>query len=277
MTQSPYFQASSTKFLQRSEGRISYEVTGEGPLLVLVPGMGDLRSSYRFLSPVLVAAGYRVASTDLRGHGESDTTFSSYGDAETADDIGALIGELGGPAVIIGNSMGAGAAVLVATDHPELIKGLVLLGPWVRNGANGAFKRALLRVMMNRRWASAMWKAYLPKLYAGRRPNDFDEYRDRVIKNLRRPGYAKAFSLTTRTDHSLPEARLKSLRVSTLVVMGELDIDWADPFAEAKWIGGTVRGEVLMVPGPGHYPQSQQPDIVSGAVLAFVAKLGLDA
>lgn len=277
MTQDPIVQTSSSRFLQRPEGRISYDVTGEGPLLVLVPGMGDLRSSYRFLTPALVAAGYRVASTDLRGHGESDTTFNTYGDAPTADDVRALIGELGGPAVVIGNSMGAGAAVLVATDHPELVRALVLVGPWVRNGANGAIKRALFRVIMHRRWATAMWKSYLPKLYAGQRPSDFDEYRDTIVRNLRRPGYAKAFSLTTRTDHSLAAAQIARVSVPTLVIMGALDIDFPDPAAEARWIGDAVRGEVLVVPDAGHYPQSQQPKIVADAVLRFITTLDLDA
>jgi alpha-beta hydrolase superfamily lysophospholipase len=41
--------------------------------VVLVPGMSDLRAGYRFLAPALRAAGYRVACTDLRGHGDSDT------------------------------------------------------------------------------------------------------------------------------------------------------------------------------------------------------------
>ena len=52
-----------------------------------MPGLGDLRAGYRFLAPALRAAGYRVACTDLRGHGDSDTTFASYGDEETAADV----------------------------------------------------------------------------------------------------------------------------------------------------------------------------------------------
>ncbi len=70
----------STQFLQRPEGRIAYDVTGEGPLVICAPGMGDVRQVYRFLVPRLVEAGYRVATMDLRGHGESDTTFTAYGD-----------------------------------------------------------------------------------------------------------------------------------------------------------------------------------------------------
>ena len=267
----------ATSYLTRPEGRISYEVAGAGPLVVLVPGMGDLRSAYRYLTPGLVAAGYRVAVTDLRGHGDSDTTFSSYGDVDTAGDLAALVEALGGPAVIVGNSMAAGAGVLVAADHPTLVSGLVLLGPWVRNGANGALQRALFRAVMARPWAATVWKSYLPRLYAGRRPEDFGEYRDRLVANLHRPGYAKAFSLTTRTDHAPAETRLPDVRTPVMVVMGELDPDFKDPTAEANWIGGALHGEVVMVPEAGHYPQSQQPEVTSDAVLRFLGSVRRDA
>lgn len=260
----------TTVYLARPEGRIGYDIAGSGPLVVLVPGMGDLRAAYRFLAPALREAGYRVACTDLRGHGDSDRTFSGYGDVETAGDILALIEELGGPAVVAGNSMGAGAAALSAALQPELVSGLVLIGPFVRNGEIGAIQRLLLRVAMARPWAATAWKAYMPKLYAGQRPVDFAEYRDRVVASLRRPGYAKAFSLTTRTDHGPAQARLVDVATPTLVVMGEVDPDFPNPRAEADWIAETLRGDVVMVPDAGHYPQSQRPDVTAAAVIRFL-------
>ena len=159
-----------TSYLRCPEGRIGYDVAGAGSLVVLVPGMGDLRAGYRFLAPALRAAGYRVACTDLRGHGDSDTTFASYGDEETAGDVIALIEELGGPAVVVGNSMGAGSAVLAAAQRPGLVCGLVLIGPFVRNGKTSATRRLLLRVAMAPPWAAISWKSYLPKLYAAGQP-----------------------------------------------------------------------------------------------------------
>jgi pimeloyl-ACP methyl ester carboxylesterase len=271
MNTSPQHTEQTTRFLARPGGRISYDVAGAGPLVVLVPGMGDLRSSYRYLAPVLVAAGYRVARTDLRGHGDSDTTFASYGDTDTAGDVAALIDELGGPAVIVGNSMGAGAAVLAAAAQPGLVSGLVLIGPWVRNGATGAVQLALFRLLMARPWVTAAWKSYLPKLYAGQRPADFADYRDRLVANLRRPGYARAFSLTTRTDHAPAEARLGDVAAPALIIMGELDPDFPDPAAEAAWIGQQLHGEVVMVPDAAHYPQSQQPEVTADAITRFLA------
>jgi pimeloyl-ACP methyl ester carboxylesterase len=128
----------------------------------------------------------------------------------------------------------------------------------------------MLRVAMAPLWAGITWKAYLPKLYAGLRPADFDEYRARVVRELRRPGYAKAFSLTTRTSHTPAEARLVDIAVPTLVVMGDKDPDFPDPRAEATWIAQALSGEVVIVAEAGHYPQSQRPDVTTDVTLRFL-------
>lgn len=264
----------ATRHLVRPEGRIGYDVQGSGPLVVLVPGMGELRSSYRYLTPLLVAAGYRVATTDLRGHGDSDASFRSYGDVATADDISALIAELGGSAVIIGNSLAAGAAVIVAAHHPEQVTGLVLVGPFVRNPPVSVITRTMFRLLMAPLWIASVWKGYMPTLYAGRKPADFAEYREAVIANLRRPGYGQAFSLTSRqADHDPAEAALGQVAAPTLVVMGERDPDFADPAAEARWIGESLGAQVVMVADAGHYPQSQQPEQTATAVLSFLDRV----
>ena len=262
-----------TSYINRPEGRVAYDVDGEGPLVVLVPGMGDLRASYRFVAPALRKGGYRVARTDLRGHGDSDTTFASYGDVETAGDIVALIEELHGPAVVVGNSMGAGAAAYAAAERPDLINGLALIGPFVRNSKTTAIQRVLLRIAMARPWAPISWNSYLPKLYKGQLPVDFDEYRKSVVSSLRRPGYAKSFSVTTRTDHAVAESHLGGVAAPTLIVMGEQDPDFPDPRAEADWISHILHAAVVMVPDAGHYPQSQQPEITTSAVLDFLEEV----
>lgn len=271
MNTNPAATGSSTRYLDRPEGKVAYDIQGEGPLVVLVPGMGELRSSYRFLAPALVQAGYRVAATDLRAHGDSDTSFSSYGDVATASDIHALIGHLGGSAVVVGNSLAAGAGVIVAAEHPDDVAALVLVGPFVRNPKSSGVMLALFRAMMAPLWVARVWKSYMPSLYAGRKPVDFDEYRTAVYDSLRRPAYGKAFSLTTRqTDHTPAEAALPSVTAPALVIMGDKDPDFPDPTAEAHWIGDTLRGEVVMVADAGHYPQAQQPDATATAVIGFL-------
>ncbi len=262
------------RYLVRKEGRIAYDIQGSGPLVLLVPGMGDLRSAYRFLAPALVASGYEVATVDRRGHGDSDTSFSTYGDVPTASDLAALITELGTSAVVVGNSMAAGAAVIVAADHPDLIKGLVLVGPFVRQPASdNLFTRLFMRLLMAPIWAAAVWQAFMPRLYAGELPQDFSDYRRKVIASIRRPGYARAFSLTTRADHRRAAASLSRVDTPTLVVMGRKDPDFKDAQAECEWIAQALSGRAVMIDDAGHYPQSQQPERVSVAVLDFLAEV----
>ncbi|WP_425861897.1 alpha/beta fold hydrolase [Arthrobacter sp. TWP1-1] len=264
----------TTQHLAVPGGMIAYDIQGTGPLLLLVPGMGDLRAAYRFLTPALVSAGYAVAAVDLRGHGDSDPSFADYGDVETAADITLLLRKLGAPAVIVGNSMGAGAAVIVAAETPDLVDGLVLIGPFVRQPASStAFSRLFLRLLMARPWAAAAWKAYIPKLYAGNRPTDFADYLAAIIASIKRPGYTRAFSLTTRTDHRRAGTCLSDVTSPTLVVMGDKDPDFSDPKGEADWISRTLGGTTVMIEDAGHYPQSQQPELTSAAIIRFLGTI----
>jgi pimeloyl-ACP methyl ester carboxylesterase len=239
--------------------------------------MGDLRTTYRFLVPALVDAGYRVATLDLRGHGDSDATFSSYDDEALASDAIALIEELSGSAYVLGNSMGAAAAAIVAANRPDVVDGLVLLGAFLRNPQVGRVTPVLTRFLMWPPWARTMWKAYLPKLYAGTKPADFEAYRDAMIEAMEAPGKTTAFSRTTKTSHAPAEARLPQVKAPALTVMGTLDPDFPDPKREAEWIASSIGGEILMVDGVGHYPQSQAPEIVNPAVVEFLRELRADA
>ena len=263
-------QAMNTLMLDREGGRIAYDVHGTGPLVICAPGMGDIRQTFRYLVPALVEAGYRVATFDIRGHGESDTTFCSYDDEAEASDLIALAGRLGAPATVVGNSMGSAAGVIAASQRPELIGSLVLVGPFVREPHVSLATRILLRVATAPLWAAPVWKSYLPKLYAGRKPADQAEFAAKANAAMRRKGYASAFSKTTHTLHDTAEAALPGVTVPVLVVMGELDPDFPRPVDEAAWIAQQLRAEVLMVPEAGHYPQSQQPEIVNPAIVAFL-------
>jgi pimeloyl-ACP methyl ester carboxylesterase len=255
-----------TKFLRRPDGRIAYDVRGSGPLVVCVPGMGDLRSAYRHLAPALAEAGFRVATMDLRGHGDSDATFTDYDDVAAGSDALALIEELGGgTAVLVGNSMGAGVAVWAAAEQPEAVVGLALLGPFVREIPIGAAQRAALALALRRPWGPTVWAAYWTRLFPGRPPGDLAEQRARVKASVK-ANWA-AFKATTRTSHAPAEARLGQLRIPTLVVMGERDPDFPDPVAEARTVAELTGGQVLTVPDAGHYPQAEYPEVVSPAMI----------
>ena len=264
-------------WMDRPEGRIAYDTAGAGPLVICVPGMGELRSVYRRTAPALAAAGYRVVTMDLRGHGDSDATFTSYDDVAAGGDILALIEELGAPAVVIGNSMGAGAAAWAAAERPELVSGLVLVGAFVRNPPMNPLVALAFRAMMAGPWAPRVWASYLPKLYPGRQPEDFAEHRDAIVASMRRPGHARAFTRTTRTTHAPVEARLGEVSAPVLVVMGDRDPDFADAAGEARWIAGQLNGDLLLVPGAGHYPHVEEPEQVNPAIVAFTGRVASGA
>lgn len=264
--------APSTEYLERPEGRIAYQTTGSGPLVICAPGMGDLRSVYRFLAPALSEAGFRAVAMDLRGHGDSDATFSEYDDAALGTDLIALAGHLGGRAVLIGNSMAAGAAVWACAEAPDLVAGLVLIGPFVRNGPVGFAAMLAFRLALLRPWGPAAWNAYYASLYPGRRPVDLDEHRALIRESLRRPGHWRAFVSTTHSSHQAAEERLGEVRAPVLVVMGDHDPDFPDPAEEAHFIASKLGAEVVMVPGAGHYPQAEYPEVVTPAVVRFAHK-----
>jgi pimeloyl-ACP methyl ester carboxylesterase len=266
-----------TLMLDRDGGQIAYDVQGTGPLVICAPGMGDIRQTFRYLVPALTDAGYRVATFDLRGHGQSDTTVASYDDEAEASDIIALAEHLGSPAAVIGNSMGSAAGVIAAAARPELVSALILVGPFVRNPQMNPAMKGIMRVATAAPWVAPVWKAYLPSLYAGRKPADHAEFAAAANAAMRRKGYAAAFSKTARLSHGPAEAVLPNVRKPVLVVMGELDPDFRNPADEAAWIKEQLGAEVLMVPASGHYPQSQQSEIVNPAVVTFLNQQGLRA
>ncbi|WP_246852695.1 alpha/beta fold hydrolase [Naasia sp. SYSU D00948] len=249
---------------------IAVEVSGEGPLVVCIPGMGELRSSYRFLVPALVGAGFRVAAFDLRGHGDSDDGFDAFDDEAAARDALSVIAKLGGPAIVIGSSMGAGAAVLAAAERPEAVTGLVLLGPFVRNPPSSRLSGLLFRAALLKPWGPAVWRSYYRSLFPTRRPADQEQHEEAMARSLAR--HWRSFSRTTKTTHEPAERALERVAAPALVVMGSADRDWKDPAAEAAWIGERLKAEVLVVEGAGHYPMVDSADQVNPAVVAFARR-----
>lgn len=265
----------SYTYLPRPEGRLAYEMTGtSGPLVVCVPGMGELRQSYRLLAPLLVEKGYRVVTLDIRGHGDSDATFSAYDDVALASDIVALAEELDEPVFLVGNSMAAGAAVIAAAEAPARVTGMALLGPFVRDLQGSAMAKLLFRVLMTKPWGPAAFLSYYPQWLPGTKPADHRQHTARVRENLRRPGHWKAFVQTTRTSHAEAERRLSDVHVPAVVVMGAADVDWKDPAAEAAWIGERLHARVVLVPDVGHYPQVQAAQVTAEAILRLLESVG---
>jgi pimeloyl-ACP methyl ester carboxylesterase len=271
-------QQPTVRPLALAEGRLAYTDEGTGPLVVASPGMGDLRATYDDVVPHLVGAGYRVVVVDLRGHGDSDTTFSTHGDEATASDYVALVEHLdAGPAVLLGSSMAASAAVIAAAERPDLVRGLVLLDGFLREPSSPAKLRAmrvLYRLALARPWGAAFWASFYGSLNKGRTPGRLAAHRAAIRANLSEPGRLRSFrDLTLQLDHRVVEPRVAHVEAPALAIFGALDPDYADPAAEAAWAQESLGATTLVLPEVGHYPQLQASEEVVAATLAFLADL----
>jgi pimeloyl-ACP methyl ester carboxylesterase len=232
--------------------------------------MGDTRDAFAPLADRLVEHGFRVALLDLRGHGESDAGFSRYGDEATADDLLAVIDELAdGPVYLAGASMSAASVVIAAGRRPDLVAGLVLFGPFLRNGA-GSLAQLGLRLMLNRPWGPAIWRMYAATLWPGLGKEGAQSRAAQTTRLLTRPGRWAGFQLTARTDHAVVAPWIPRVTAPSLVVMGEADPDWENPAAEAAWVADQLGSDIFMVPAVGHAPMLEAPDVVATRVAEFL-------
>lgn len=260
----------TTQYMTHQSGRIAYDVAGAGPLVLCAPSMGDVRAEYRFLTPLLVAAGYRVVTMDLRGLGESSTQWDDFSVAGVGSDMLALIRHLdSGAAVIVGTSMAAGAAVWAAAEAPELVTGLVLIGPFVR-GETSTTNALLYSLLFNRLWGVRAWRWYYSTLYPSRKPADFAAYITALEANLKEPGRLEALQAMMRASKAASAERVGGVMAPTLVVMGSKDPDFPDPKAEAQWVADAVRGRYVMVDGAGHYPHAEMPEVTTPLIVNFL-------
>jgi pimeloyl-ACP methyl ester carboxylesterase len=122
--------------------RLAYSVWGQGPrLIVLTHGLLMDQRMYTQLAPTLSAAGHRVVTIDMLGHGGSDQPhqMTAYSMPQYGRDLIALLDHLEAPqAVIGGTSLGANIALEAAVLAPQRIRALVLEMPVLENALPGA-------------------------------------------------------------------------------------------------------------------------------------------
>jgi len=108
-------------------GELAVGVWGDtGPLVVAVHGITSHHLGFGLVGPDL-AADHRVVAVDLRGRGASRDLPGPYGMARHAADVAAVVTAYGGPAVVLGHSMGCWVAIALARARPELVERLVLV------------------------------------------------------------------------------------------------------------------------------------------------------
>lgn len=105
---------------------LSYEVTGEGPPLIVLHGLFGAARNWRAIAKGLDDT-YRVWTLDLRNHGDSPWGDNMSYEA-MADDVRAFMAAQGiQGAAVMGHSMGGKAAMTLALQHPELVGALIVV------------------------------------------------------------------------------------------------------------------------------------------------------
>jgi pimeloyl-ACP methyl ester carboxylesterase len=118
----------TSALVQGDNVTIESYIDGEGPAFVILPSYGrDGGVDYDPFVARLVRAGWKVLRPQPRGVAGSRGAMTDVSLHDLADDVARCVRRLGdGPAVVLGHAFGHGVAKMMTTDHPELVKAVIL-------------------------------------------------------------------------------------------------------------------------------------------------------
>ncbi len=251
---------------------IAYDVAGTGPVLVLLHSTVCDRRMWDPQWPVLVDAGYRVVRCDFRGFGETPVAAGPGNDAE---DVLAVLGELGGGAVaLVGASFGGKVALEIAARWPERVSALALICA----GMPGHEPTEALRDCWRREEelleAGDIAGATELNVATFLGPEASQATRERVRLMQR---HAFDVQLAADEDESVEQAEvavaevavdLGAITAPSLVVSGARDLPDFRLIADrlAGLLPGARRAEL---PWAGHLPTLERPEEMSAMLTAF--------
>jgi len=124
------FTGFENRYVTVAGHRMHYLVKGpsNGPVVVLVHGLGGRAEDWLILAPYLAKAGFRIYMPDLLGYGRSEKPAEfSYSVREEAGTVVGFMDALGLKQVDLGGwSMGGWIVQIVADSHPERVSRLML-------------------------------------------------------------------------------------------------------------------------------------------------------
>jgi len=249
-------------------------VEGEGDPLLFVHGL--LASSAMWKRVLASAGGGRPGiAVDLPGFGGSDRPWPwDYTVEGQAGSLEAFMDARGIPrAVLVGNSLGGAATMLLAARRPDRVTALVLVDsasartpvPWpvavLRTPVLGELALALT--------TRTTVKIGLRRRVYARASNVTREAVDDAWLPLRLPGTRRAALKAIRTDPSRFLGLESRVSVPTLVVWGEEDR--MIPVSEGRRLAREIpSARLAVIPEAGHMPQREQPEAFSRAVREFL-------
>ncbi len=273
---------------------------GTGPLVLLLHGFGGLWSNWRHQLSGLSAAGFHAVAADLRGAGETDKPPRGYDAFTLSADVAGMIRALGErDATLVGQGYGGVLAFNTAVMYPELIRSVVVISAPhpsrmarlrrpVRTDPYGRLMTfASLPISPDRRLATgggAMLERIV-RSHAGPAWAASADFADTVAgmrKSIVTPGAARgaleplrwAARSPWRADgHRHREALQTPLVAPVLHLVGEGDrfTPVATLADTGKFCGGPYT--MTVIPGVGHYPAEEAPELVNQAIVSFLTGL----
>ena len=250
---------------------LAYEASGAGSPLVLLHGFPFNRTLWREQVETL-AERYRVITIDLRGHGETTATRDPATMEEMAEDVAALLDELGIARVVLGGlSMGGYVALAFYRLFPERVRALILADTRPQADADAArltreetATRTLDEGMHT--IADAMLLKLLAPSTQAERPGIVERVREMIV-NTDPQGAASALrGMAVRRDQT---ELLREINCPTLIVVGSLDL--ITPPADAEIIHRGIRGSRLeVITGAGHVSNVERPAEFNHALEKFL-------
>jgi pimeloyl-ACP methyl ester carboxylesterase len=239
------------------------ETLGHGPPIVFLHGGMQFFDNAFALQRDVFAADHTVIGIDQRSHGHSPDGDWSLTYQGMADDTAAVLKQMKlGPVDIVGHSDGGNVALLLARDHPELVRRMVISGANIRSEVSAE------ELERRHHWSA---EALAPKLKAlsDSMPPDFRTEYERVTPEA--AGHwmvlvQKSYFLWM-TPVVIPAADLKKVLAPTLVMAGDHDFTSIEETVEIY--RGLARGQLIIAPGTGHGTLNQRPKLMNLAIREF--------
>lgn len=237
----------------------------DGPPLVLLHGLGVSGAVWQGIGRLLEGS-VRLVAPDLRGHGESDKPSAGYMPRDYVGDIAALLAhEPSRPLAVLGHSLGAVVAALLAAERPELVSKVVLVDP----PFDATRPREHIEVVERLRHAEpGMLEAELQR----REPGMGDLYA-KALAGLYRGAADGAFQAVLRAEPGYPMAvaALANIQAETLLLAADPSLDAAlGPEAAERAAGLLPHGQLRTIPGARHAIHASRPREFAEAVLGFL-------
>jgi pimeloyl-ACP methyl ester carboxylesterase len=238
---------------------------GHGPTIVLVHGLGS-RAEHWLPTARLVARRHRVVLVDLPGHGLSEMPEPlTLERAAQALDL-ALANEARVPCILVGHSVGGLVAAAEALDHPERVRGLVLVETALKPQVAGAERAALLEAL-GRDFQGVMRSVYES---FGRDSAQGAALYDEVAKLD--PAMVKPWiRLAVTCDLS---GRARAFTVPMLVVLSARSWPDGEPWATAAaelGYSGVPRLQSARIGNAGHFVMLDHPEALARLIERFAA------